>query len=310
MKKVVWLLNEYSANKKEYSPAIYWWYGILEALGYEVIYYPYETYNASQFLLDMKGYKPDYIFHPAYNHHHPEFKELDCEVYIVHSDDDWRFRDHAINWKPITEGVISYQNTEQSYLDEGFDPGKVHEALWSFNPNTMLTDLSINKDVFLSHVGGLHANRRELLSEFYQKGYPVTIPEGKILYEDVKKLWAKSKFSLTFTKSSQGNFRQKKGRVAEIPYFTFMLTEPFQGIESFYKPDKEIIIFNSVDEAIDKIKYYDKNFKEYNALCTASRKRLLSSNTCYHSWDKIMQKIDPSYQAVDVKKLLKQKHNL
>lgn len=309
MKKVVWLLNEF-APSGEYSPAIYWWYGILETLGYDVIYYPYETYDSSKFLQDMKSHNPDYIFHPGYNKIHPEFAELDCEVYIVQSDDDWRFSSFATQWKPITNGVISYQNTKQSYVDEGFDPDMVHEALWAFNPNTMLTNLNVEKDIFLSHVGGLHANRRELLNEFIQKGYNVTIPQSKINYANVKDLWARSKFSLTFTMSSQGNFRQKKGRVAEIPYFTFMLSEPFKGIEDFYEPGKEIIIFNSVDEAIDKIKYYDNNPEEYNNVCNAARKRLISTNTCYHSWDVIMSNIDKDYQTKNILDILKTKHNL
>ena len=310
MKKIVWLLNEHTNDKSEYSPAIYWWYGILEKLGYEVIYYPYENYNPSIFIEDMKTYKPDFIFHPGYNKIHPEFAELDCEVYIVQSDDDWRFSSFATQWKPITNGVISYQNTKQSYVDEGFDPDMVYEALWAFNPNTMLTDLNVEKDIFLSHVGGLHANRKKLLNEFAQKGYNVTAPSSKMHYERVKNLWARSKFSLTFTMSSQGNFRQKKGRIAEIPYFTFMLSEPFKGIEDFYEPEKEIIIFNSVDEAIDKIKYYDNNPKEYNKVCNASRKRLISTNTCYHSWDNLMEKIDPDYKKTNIQDILKNHFNL
>ena len=44
-KKIVWLFKEKRKIRDEYSAAVTWWYGILENLGYEVIYHPYEEYD-------------------------------------------------------------------------------------------------------------------------------------------------------------------------------------------------------------------------------------------------------------------------
>ena len=48
MKKIVWLLREKENNRDEYSPAINWWYGILEELGYEVVYENFPSYGYSK----------------------------------------------------------------------------------------------------------------------------------------------------------------------------------------------------------------------------------------------------------------------
>ena len=48
MKKIVWLLREKENNRDEYSPAINWLYGILEELGYEVVYENFPSYGYSK----------------------------------------------------------------------------------------------------------------------------------------------------------------------------------------------------------------------------------------------------------------------
>lgn len=310
MKKIVWLFNE-THPRGEYSPAVYWWYGILERLGYEVVYYPYESYNKDTFLQDMKNYKPDYIFHACYDTVHYEFAELlnFTKVYVLQSDDDWRFENFAIKWKEVVTGTISYQNSAKNYIQVGFQEDQIIEALWSFNPNTMLSPIQTKRDIFLSHVGGLHADRSLLLNQINTRGYKVA-QYSNILYEQFKNILARSKFSLTFTKSSQGNFRQKKGRVAEIPFYTFMFTEPFEGLDKFYEPDRDIVVFSSINELVDKINYYSKNNKAYEDVLANGRERVLKSNTCYHSWNSIMSKIDDNYKEVNINTILNKFHKL
>jgi len=102
--------------------------------------------------------------------------------------------------------------------------------------------------------------------------------------------------------------QQVKSRVAEIPHFSVMVSENFPGLETYYDLEKEMILFNSVEEAIDKINYYNKNEKEYNKLFEAGKKRLWNTNTHYHSWNNVLHQIDEDYVKKDISKLLKEKH--
>jgi len=311
MKKIVWLLREKSNKRDEYSPSINWWYGILENLGYNVIYYPYETYDATEFIPQMKEYKPDFIFHSCYDLIHPEFEELKStsKVYAVQSDDDWRF-DFAKDWSPYIEANIGYAGKLERYLEAGIPEEKYIPTKWGFNPNTMLIDKNLPKDILLSHAGGLHADRVKLLNEFKLKGINPQFPPSKCFYEQIKELWKRSKYSLCFTKNSVMTGTQVKGRVSEIPYFTVLLSQGFDGIEEYYEPNKEFILFETIDEAIKKIKYYENNPAEYSKIYEAGKKRLLSTGTCYHRWNNILHKIDPEYKSINVQKLLKEKHKI
>jgi len=305
MKKVVWLLKEY--ERGEYSPAIVYWYGILEQLGYDVTYYPYETYDPEQFYVDMKEHKPDIILHPCYETLHIEFHRLRefSKVFVVQSDDDWRFEQYAKYYIPFVDGIISYQADKQWYLGAGAREDQIVSAKWAFNPNTMMLEQpSSTKDIFISHGGSLYGDRTTLIQEFVNKGMPVAIA-NQVAYGELLDLWDRSKYSLCFTKSSQGGFRQKKGRVAEIGYHSVLVSETFPNIEDYYEPDVEFILFESVDEAIDKIKYYESNPHLYDKILTASRNRVWNTNTVFHEWNKIMTIIDPDYNNQNVNQILK-----
>lgn len=320
MKKVVWLLRENGENgRKEHSSAINWWYGTLEALGYEVVYkfFPDYGYSPSEFDIDglyedCKDFGADIILHVAYEKVHPELKRLQdfAKVYVIQSDDDWRF-DFAKEWIPYIDGNISHAGKLERYLEAGVPEEKFISTKWCFNPNTMPVagNIDMSKDIFLSHAGGLHADRVQLLNEFQAKGLNPQCATN-CFYEEIKQLWERSRYSLCFTKNSVLTGTQAKGRVSEIPYFTVMLSQWFDGIEEYYEPDKEFILFETVDEAISKIKYYEENQSEYKKIFEAGRKRLLSTGTNYHRWNNVMHKIDPDFKKVDVAKILKENHGI
>ena len=58
-KKIVWLFKTKRKVRDEYASSTIWNYGILENLGYEVVYHPYEDYNADEFYQLIKDYKPE-----------------------------------------------------------------------------------------------------------------------------------------------------------------------------------------------------------------------------------------------------------
>jgi hypothetical protein len=303
-KKAVWLMME--QERGEYSSAIVFWYGILEKLGYEVIYYPYETYDPEKFYQEMKEYQPDFIFHPCYDKLHTEFLRLRefTKIYVVQSDDDWRFENYSKFYIPLVDGTISYQANPQLYLDNGATQDQIISAKWAFNPNTLMVENEPEKDIVLSHGGSLYGDRETLIQEFISKNHPVSIASN-VQYGQLLNLWGRSKYSLCFTKSSQGGFRQKKGRVAEIGYYSVLVSEPFPGIEDYFEPEKEFIMFETVDEAINKINYYESNPEEYQKLLKASRTRIWQTNTVFHQWDNIMSKIDKDYKKQDINQILK-----
>tara|TARA_R100000995_G_scaffold49776_1_gene23863 strand:- start:748 stop:1692 length:945 start_codon:yes stop_codon:yes gene_type:complete len=309
-KKIVWLFKTKRKVRDEYSSSTIWNYGILENLGYDVVYHPYEDYNTDEFYQLVKDYKPDFVFHMGYGNVHTELIKLRefTKFYIVQADDDYQYEVNAKFWIPFVDGVISYAaKYDETYKKDGLDENKFIKINWGFNPNTMMYDGEKTSDIFLSHGGGLHGNRVNKINEFKNKGIDVSVINN-CFYKELKQVWNNSKFSLTFTQNAMMTGQQVKGRVVEIPHFCVMVSEYFPGLENYYDLEKEIILFDSVEEAIEKINYYNKNDREYNKILKAGQDRVWNTNTHYHSWNNVLHQIDEDYVKKDIGKLLKEKH--
>lgn len=312
MKKVVWVMNIRDKTGLYNSPAVIWWYGILEVLGYEVTYYPYENFDFEDFYETIKDYRPDFVIIAAYDKIHTELIRLKpyTKIFVLQSDDRWRYDNFGKYWIPFIDGVITFEGDLNKYVSDGLKPEQFHKMRWSFNPNTM-SSYSINSGTlpknYLSHTGGLHGNRMDVINEFRNKGIDVTVNQNPN-YEVTKNIWNNSKYSLCVTNNSLNTGKELKGRVVEVPNWCVLLTQSFPDMEQYYDMENECVLFDTVDEAIEKMKWLDNNPDKYNKIKDAGKRKLWNSNTTFHEWNKILPGIDPDYKQIDVIKLLKEKY--
>jgi len=317
MKKVVFLMREKSDSiPNEYSAAIVWWYDILENMGYDVMYYDYNNFVFENFYSEMKSYKPDYIIHACYEAIHTEFIKLKeiSKVFIIQSDDDYRFDSYAKLWIPFVDGVISFcgdrLQMKKLYNDYGLKDEKLLHGYWSFNPNTMIYDDVVDKKDSMTHMGSLYGNRHQIINGFISKNIKVDV-HNNIPYSDFKNLTSRSKFTLCLTLAATQNMRQLKGRLFELPSLSVLVSEPFPNMESYYDLDKEIIVFQSISDAVERMNRLFKDKNEYTKMFNAGKKRVLSEHTCYHVWDKyILPKMDGDYKSKNVAEILKTVHGI
>ena len=317
MKTVVFLFHENDPQMaSEVSMARLWWQGILENMGYEVMYYDYANFNFDRFYSEIKEAKPDFIIHACYDALHTEFVKLReiAKTFVIQSDDDYRFDTYARFWIPIVDGIISFCGSREAIPKAYYACGATEKTLmhgyWAFNPNMMSYDQTHERTTPVIHVGGVHADRLQKFKEFDARGLPV-LATPHLLYSEFKQKVSSSKVALAFTMAATMNLRQLKGRLFELPYFSLMAAEPFPDMETYYDLDKEILVFNSVQEAVEKIQRVLKNDALYTQMQEAGRKRLLSQHTCYHVWDRfILPKMDPDYKPVNVTELLKTTHGI
>ncbi|MCG2719096.1 MAG: glycosyltransferase [Nanoarchaeota archaeon] len=126
------------------------------------------------------------------------------------------------------------------------------------------------------------------------KGIEDIFGPGLPLDESVK-MYSRSKITLNFSGTGgpyERNFYKSikavKGRDVEAPMSgAFYLTEYTDDIAQLYKIGKEIEIYRSIPELLDKIKYYLENPNEVEAIREAGRKRALQDYT----WEKCFEKI-------------------
>lgn len=319
MKKVVFVFNEKDTEiRDEFSPAMIWWYGILENMGYDVLYYDYANgdFNMDRFVEEIKDFAPNFVIHACYSKLHTEFVKLRgiAKTFVIQSDDDYRFHNYAKFWIPLVDGCISFCGSREAIKRDYYSYGATDKTLmhgyWSFNPNTMAHNYSIPRTTIVSHIGGTHGDRNQKIAELRQHGVEVEMSKG-IKYEEFKQRVAKSLFSLAFTMDATLTLRQLKGRIFELPYSAVLLAEPFPDMETYYDLGKEILVFNTVPEAAEQVKRLMHSPKEYQEMLNAGRRRLLANHTCYHVWNNyILPKMDEDYKPVNVAQILKEKHGI
>lgn len=308
MKNVIFLLRLKETHADNFTADMMNWYGILEYLGYNVMYEDYRNYESEAFYMLVKEKKPDYIFHVTYEPFHPEFVRLRefSKVYCVHSDDDWRFDNFVKYWIPFTDGAIGHQNYKDAYLKEGASDDYYIRARWAFNPNMMHFEFTTPKKYNLTHVGGFHGDKRQRIDSIKAAGLDVELIDPKFTsYRDYMHAYHQSIVSICLTPNSLTCAPQSKTRLAEMPYYCVLASEPWPNMEMWnMEPNKDFILIDSSQQYIELINkcIADRSFAD--KMFNSAKRILIEKNTVFHEWDKIMKKIDPDYKGINVNKLI------
>lgn len=292
IKKAIWIFRKFNNIEMPSISEIYY-HGALEANGIETLYLDEKILvDDSQKLIDIvKENKIDALFHVArINMPFEIFDEIRkyVRIFVLMHDDNWRWETFSQHWINHCDYILTTERKAvQKYKNIGFNNAIYRR--WAFNDKTMPFGFSLSNYFNVSHCGGLHANRQELLKEFQNKGMSVKVFSGLKKYEDFTNVCAASKFSLSFSANSLNNEREAKGRWAEIPgFFTIMVTEIGPHLEEYWEFDKEIIVFDTVDEAIDKIKYLDTHDLEYKLMIERAHERLMKDHLIKNQFKTIL----------------------
>ena len=103
---------------------------------------------------------------------------------------------------------------------------------------------------------------------------------------------------LSNIKNNFSNFLKKttkqiKGRVFEVPGCRgFLLTENSPYLDKYFEIDKELITFNSLDEAKDKINFYLKNYNLTKKISELGYLKVINEHTYEKRFLEIYKKIN------------------
>ncbi len=86
----------------------------------------------------------------------------------------------------------------------------------------------------------------------------------------------------------QKETNQIKGRIFEVTGMGgFLMTEKCDYLENYFDIDKELIIFEDIKEAADKINFYKKNLKLIEEISLNAQNKVLNE----HTYEKRLKKI-------------------
>lgn len=301
---------DYGDPKRGYSYEYYNYLTTFKKLGHQVIPFDYlALYNKigrdkmnDLLLKTVKDLKPDLLFCSLFEEQlkkevFAEISKSKTTTFTWFYDDSWRFNKFCRQWTP----VFNWIGTTEKYMVK-----KYHEIGYQ---NALFLPFGINPSVYkkyklpkvydVTFVGGSHGFRdqyyQKLKSEKIKTKFFGPYWNNRLFYKNMVRLFSQSKINLNFTETSyQGNLplwylrrfnligriHQHKARIFEIPGSGgFELSGWTEGIENLYVPGKEIELFKSSDELVEKCRFYLKNSKKREAIAQAGFKRTLEEHT-------------------------------
>jgi spore maturation protein CgeB len=279
-----------SLNKKAHSD-------ILKSLGYEVENLWLDDYATNEELQEMivvrsKEYNPDVIFFKLFKFE-VEFETLEVlrkKYFLVNwfGDDQWRFDSFTKKYANYFDvcittdkfSVIKYKSIGQNNI--------IRSQHASFENFSEFEDVNYKYDI--SFIGGVNPFRKWFVNELLKKNIKVECfgqgwENGRISYDEMNDIMLHSKINLNISNSisfdiryllnsprnilsllksyfisGSKNISQTKARNFEIPVRGgFEITEYVPSLEDYFDIGKDIICYNSVDEAALLINYYLQN---------------------------------------------------
>ncbi len=231
--------------------------------------------------------KPRYVLWRASTYHIQEstfhaIRERGAIVIGWFWDDHFRFDDYSRLYIPCLD--YSVTNDPQAMAKYKALNARCIYAPCASTPE-YCKRLHLQKNYDVSFVGGRVSNRELLINEIKDRGVSVHVFGkgwgGCVSFDRVINIFNSSKINLNFTSIGDRDVKQTKGRIFEITMCGgFLVTEHAPGLEEFFEVDKEIVCFETVEEAVDKIRYYLKHDAQRQAIANAGWRRA----HCDHTW--------------------------
>lgn len=254
--------------------------------------------------------KFDIIFHVAFNDSidmPPQVLKLarlmGAKTVQFDCDSSWRFQNFIFPRRDrYTHFVTTHSQTVPWYKQFGMNVVRSQwggSPLYTMHPN----DLPEPKyDVVF--VGQKHGIRGKIIRNLQDCGIDVHLFgqywdgfrnwHGYVSFEESLAAMRSARICLNLSNPSQpGTMPQIKGRHFEIPQTGgFQLSTPADDLGSYFEYDKEIVIANSEDDLISKIKFYIDHPKERITIARAGFERMQRDHQWSHRFTHILQEIN------------------
>lgn len=222
-------------------------------------------------------------------------------------DDHWRFDNYSKHWARALEWVVT---TDAAAVPryEAIGAAGVIRSQWACNQYSYRR-LCDTTDIDVSFVGQPHGGRRGRLDRLRRKGVPVVTrgrgwPEGRVTQEEMVDIFCRSRVNLNLSASStRVGFLGKqappqiKGRVFEVPGCGgLLMTEWAPGIEEYYVPGEEIVVFRHDRELPGKIRTMLADEDSRARIAEAGYRRTLADHTYERRFADIFERIGVAAQ--------------
>ena len=258
-------------------------------LGHEVCLYDTVNNNSDQesFSSVVEKFKPDLIFcmltgnqdiapREPWEELLQETNSGRTKTFNWFCDDTWRFNTFS---KDACKNFVVCSTPERDHIKKYHDIGynNIIVANWHANSKFYTPKSFEDRATNLSFVGALTAARKEF---FINSKHQMTF-YFNLTQEQMFDAFCSSKIgiNLSFNENDPLMGTQMKQRMFEIPAgASLMFTQYHEGIEEYYKIDKEIITFKSAVEYNEKLNFLLQNEKIVKSIANKGHQRFLKQH--------------------------------
>ena len=320
MRLLVTSFYYYYNDTRGIEPQFYYLFKVPESMGHEVDFFDWVTaakiggeHMRRLFLNLVRSGKYDAVFIATYR---DEFDQATlaeaqkyCPVIGWNSDDEWRWNDYSskrIRWYSwmVTNSPAVYEREKASH-------SSLLHAQWACTG--FWDGRGTRKDIDFSFAGQFYGRRKEQaiylsnragLAAFGMGAKDLNIPlpdsvpddlrspayQTTIQFDLINKIWNRTRVSFTPLDSSDGTTLQIKSRVFDMGLSgTLMLAAAAPGLENYYEPGKEYISFQSLEDCVDKARYYLAHEVERAQIAEAYAKRTLADHLWKHRIESVLR---------------------
>ena len=237
-------------------------------------------------------------------------REGGCPTVNWFADDHWRFDDFTRHIAPsFTLAVTTDADSLPKYRAAGIE--RVHLSQWACNRHAY-RKVSDELEHEITFVGQPHGNREETIERLRRAGHEVECwghgwPAGRLSHDEMVRVFGTSRINLNLSNSSSpprtprallGRLlgrgpkgprpAQIKGRNFEVPGCGgFLLTERVPHLERYFELDREVAVYDGVDELVERVGYWLDHPDERAAVADAGYRRVLAEHTYDHRFAEI-----------------------
>lgn len=185
------------------------------------------------------------------------------------------------------QAVIDFKanGVDAEWLPHAFEPNAYHD-LENLDETGKPTPFTYaNKDFDVCFVGNVNSpNRIDFLDSMF-KEFP-NFFFGQRRFQDAAKIYAKSKICLNIAMKEDLNMRCFEVMGAG----GFLLTDWVPHIDELFEDGKHLVLYRSIEEAIDKAKYYLAHDSEREKIAQAGHELVMQKHTIDHRVDRMLEK--------------------
>lgn len=196
--------------------------------------------------------------------------------------------------KEFDHVFASHKPSIDRMIKDGIDPQKIHYMPWAAEPAAYHPYPIIEKWDWC-FIGHLNNDFRIRLIDRFCREFPVgqkgylgwRMPEvqGHNILDDVAKKFSQSRIVLNESIGDDLNMRTFEALACK----RLLLTEDIPAVRDHFEDGKHLVLFKTIDEAVEKAKYYLAHDDERNAIAEAGYKEFMEKHTYMHRAKELLE---------------------